>query len=85
MRTEPAEIWPPCVFIIEEMRARGWRVAELAEHMGWPHARASELVRGLLIVDDGTAAALSRAFGSSPEYWLNLQRHFFEALDAALN
>lgn len=45
----------------------------LADHLGVSVQRVNELVRGKRGVTPETAWMLSQAFGTSPEFWLNLQ------------
>ena len=45
----------------------------LAAHLGVPVQRVNELVRGKRGVTPETAWLLAQAFGTTPEYWLNLQ------------
>ena len=45
----------------------------LAEHLGIPVQRVNELVRGKRGVTPETAWLLAGAFGTTPEFWLNLQ------------
>jgi addiction module HigA family antidote len=44
-----------------------------ALHLGWTKARVSEIVNGHRGVSADTALAFSECFGTSPEFWLNLQ------------
>lgn len=46
---------------------------ELAKHLGVPIQRINELVRGKRGVTPDTAWLLSKAFATSPEFWMNLQ------------
>lgn len=46
---------------------------ELASHLGVPLQRVNELVRGKRGVTPDTAWLLSKAFGTTPEFWMNLQ------------
>jgi addiction module HigA family antidote len=48
----------------------------LAEHLGVPLQRVNELVRGRRGVTPETAWLLSQAFGTTPEFWLNLQASY---------
>jgi len=48
----------------------------LAEHLGIPIQRINELVRGKRGVTPDTAWLLSQAFGTSPEFWMNLQANY---------
>ena len=45
----------------------------LAEHLGIPVQRINELVNGKRGVTPETAWLLAGAFGSTPEFWMNLQ------------
>lgn len=45
----------------------------LAEHLGVPVQRINELVNGKRGVTPETAWLLAQAFGTSPEFWINLQ------------
>lgn len=45
----------------------------LADHLGVPVQRINELVRGKRGVTPETAWLLSQAFGTTPEFWINLQ------------
>ncbi len=67
----PAESFEVWEFIVEELRARDLSVAEFEARLGLPIAVG--LVAGSVRVDDDVAAALSRAFGTSPELWFRLQ------------
>lgn len=64
----------PGVILSEEFLAplRVTQVA-LARHLGVPVQRINELVRGKRGVTPETAWLLAGAFGTSPEFWSNLQ------------
>ncbi|MEE9159966.1 MAG: hypothetical protein V3U60_16475 [Gammaproteobacteria bacterium] len=73
--------FPPGEFIQEELDARGWTTADLASRMGGDAAQRQCCVEILIyapnkgvILDDDTASGLSRAFGTSAEFWINLDR-----------
>jgi addiction module HigA family antidote len=46
---------------------------ELARQLGVPSNRITEIVAGARAVTAETAIMLSRRFGTSAEFWLNLQ------------
>ncbi len=48
------------------------RVA-LAQHIGIPLQRVNEIVRGKRGITPETAWLLSQAFGTTPQFWMNLQ------------
>lgn len=45
----------------------------LAKHLDIPIQRVNEIVRGKRGVTPETAWLLSQAFGTTPQFWLNLQ------------
>lgn len=46
---------------------------ELAYAIGVPYQRVNELINGRRGMTPGTALRLARYFGTSPDYWMNLQ------------
>ena len=48
----------------------------LAQALGVPQNRISDIVRGRRGVTADTALRLERAFGVSAAFWLNLQSHY---------
>ena len=46
---------------------------ELADHLDMPIQRINEIIRGKRGISPDTAWLLSRAFNTSPEFWLHLQ------------
>jgi len=49
---------------------------ELAERIGVSYPRVNELVHGKRGVTPDTALRLARFFGTTPEFWLNLQQAY---------
>jgi addiction module HigA family antidote len=48
----------------------------LAQHIGVPVQRINEIVRGKRGITPETAWLFSQAFGTSPEFWVNLQTNY---------
>ena len=48
----------------------------LAAHLGVPVQRINEVVRGKRGITPQTAWLLAQAFGTTPEFWLNLQANY---------
>jgi len=69
----PAEVFPPGEFIRDELSERGWTQSDLAQIMGRPVSAISLIMTGKKSVTPETAVELSQAFGTSPEFWLNLE------------
>jgi antitoxin HigA-1 len=54
----------------------GMTQVALAEHIGVPVQRINEIVRGKRGITPETAWLFSQAFGTSPEFWINLQTNY---------
>ncbi len=66
----------PGVILAEEfLQPLGISQAALARHLGIPLQRVNEIVRGKRGVSPETAWLLAGAFGTSPEFWVNMQAH----------
>jgi addiction module HigA family antidote len=68
-----AEVFPPGVFIREELEARGWSQRDLAEVLGRPFQAVNAIINGHKQITPRTARELEAAFGSSAQFWLNLE------------
>jgi len=71
-----AEAFPPGDFIREELEAREWSQVELAEIIGRPAQTITELVTGKRAITPELAKALGDAFGTSAQYWMNLDTSY---------
>jgi addiction module HigA family antidote len=58
----------------EFMRPMGLTQTALAEAMGVQRKHANELCNDRRSVTAATALILARVFGTSPDFWLNIQR-----------
>lgn len=72
----PAEIFPPGEFLRDELEAREWNQQELADILNRPPRLISELIAGKRAITPETARGLSDAFGTSAEYWMNLESQY---------
>lgn len=72
----PAEVFPPGEFLREELEAREWTQQELADILDRPPRLISELIAGKRAVTPETAKGLADAFGTSPDYWMNLESQY---------
>jgi len=68
-----AEAFPPGEFIKEELEARGWTQEILAEIMGRQSSIISGLVNAKRSVSPGIASDLAAAFGTTAQFWMNLE------------
>lgn len=69
----PAEVFPPGEFIRDEIEARGWTQADLAEITGKNVRLINEIINARRSITPDTAGALADAFGTSIQFWLNLE------------
>ncbi|MBA4386219.1 MAG: addiction module antidote protein, HigA family [Anaerolinea sp.] len=69
----PARAVAPGRIILRELEARGWSQQDLAVIMGRPEQTISEIIRGKKQITAETARQLAKAFGTSLEFWLNLE------------
>ncbi len=56
-----------------ELEALGMSAAELAQQLKVPTNRITEIMNGQRAITGDTALRLGHFFGTSPEFWLNLQ------------
>lgn len=63
----------PGEFIRDEIAAREWSQAQLAQLLGYTPAYVSDVLNGRRGLSAEAAIRCSEAFGTSPEYFWNLQ------------
>ena len=69
--THPGEI------LLEEfLKPMGLTQVAFAKHIGVPIQRINEIIRGKRGVTSETAWLFSQAFGTTPQFWLNLQTNY---------
>lgn len=69
--THPGE-----VLLEEFLEPMGITQVALAAHLQIPLQRVNEIVRGKRGVTPETAWLLAEAFGTTPQFWLNLQMNY---------
>jgi HTH-type transcriptional regulator/antitoxin HigA len=69
----PAEVFPPGEFVKDELKARGWTQADLAEILGRTERTVSEIVNGKRSLTPEMARGLGEAFCTDPQFWMNLE------------
>lgn len=80
---KPAELFPPGEYIKDELEARGWTQADLAEIMGRSPNDIVNLISGKRAISTGIAIELSAAFGTGADVWMNLENSYRLWLAAA--
>ena len=63
----------PGEHLAEELEALGMSAAELARQLKVPTNRITEILNGQRSITGDTALRLGHFFGTSAEFWLNLQ------------
>jgi HTH-type transcriptional regulator/antitoxin HigA len=74
--TRPFMNIAPREFIREELEIRNWQQDDLAEVLGLSKKFVNELIMNKKHITIETARFLSKAFGQSPGYWINLERNY---------
>ncbi len=64
----------PGEHLAEQLTELGMSAAELARQLKVPTNRITEILNGQRAVTGDTALRLGHFFGTSPEFWLNLQK-----------
>lgn len=72
----PARVSSPGKIIQREIEARGWTQQDLADIMGRPVQAINEIIKGSKQVTPETALQLAAAFGTTPQFWLNLETNY---------
>lgn len=67
---------PTGEFIFEELESRNWTQEDLAEILAISPKTVSQLITGKAYITLDMARRLARAFGQSPQYWLNLDANY---------
>ncbi|VAX34646.1 Antitoxin HigA / unknown domain [hydrothermal vent metagenome] len=66
----------PGEFVKEELEARNWRQEDLASILGVSLKSVNKLIQNKQSITIEMAKLLSRAFGQSPQYWINLDTNY---------
>jgi addiction module HigA family antidote len=64
----------PGEHLAEQLEALDMSAAELARQLKVPTNRITEILNGRRAITGDTALRLGHFFGTSPEFWLNLQK-----------
>jgi antitoxin HigA-1 len=62
--------------LAEELKALDMSAAELARKLNVPANRVTQILNGTRSITGDTALRLAHFFGTSPEFWLNLQSQY---------
>jgi len=66
----------PGEILADELREIKTSAAELARTIGVPPNRISQILAGKRAISANTALRLARYFGTTPEFWMNLQKNY---------
>lgn len=72
----PARRSSPGRILKRELDARGWTQKDFAEIIGRPEQVISEIINGIKQITPETAIEFSKAFGTSAEFWNNLESNY---------
>ena len=71
-----ANITPGEILAEEFLKPMELTQYRLAKDIGVPPRRINEIVKGLRAITADTALRLGKYFGTTPQFWLNLQTHY---------
>jgi addiction module HigA family antidote len=77
--TTVAPVHPPIhpgEILADELAEIGVSQSELARALGVPRSRISDIIRGVRPITADTGLRLSRYFGTSDRFWINLQADY---------
>ena len=74
--TKRAPTRPGEILLEEFLKPKGISQVALARKIGIPLQRVNTLIKGKRACTAETALLLSKEFGNSPEFWMNLQTHY---------
>ena len=66
----------PGEILRDELAERGLSANALAKALGVPANRITGILNGTRALTADTALRLARCFGTSPEFWMNLQQAY---------
>lgn len=66
----------PGEHIADELEELNMSASELARTLHIPRNRLTEIIRGRRGISADTALRLAQWLGTTPEYWMNLQRNY---------
>lgn len=72
----PSRVSPPGRILVRELEARGWTQKDLAEITGRPIQTVNEIIQAKKQITPETALELGEAFGTSAEFWTNLETNY---------
>src|SRR6266566_10133036 len=72
-KTMAVSVIHPGEHLAEELKTLGMSAAELARKIDVPTNRITQILNGERSITGDTALRLAHFFGTSPEFWLNLQ------------
>ena len=77
MKTKLLPLVTPGEILVEEfLKPLGLTEYRLAKDIGVPPRRINEIVHGKRAITTDTACRFSQYFGTSPQFWLNLQADY---------
>lgn len=71
-----APIHPGEILLEEFLKLLGMSMNKLAEELHVPANRVTQIVEGRRSITGETALRLARYFGTSPEFWLGMQKDY---------
>lgn len=61
------------ILLEEFLKPLGLSQSAFARHIKWPQPKVNEIVQGKRGITPATAMVFADAFGTTPQFWLNIQ------------
>jgi addiction module HigA family antidote len=65
---------PGEILLVEFLQPLGLSQRQLARELGWAPRKLNEIIKGKRGISAISAIVLAKRFGTSPEFWLNMQQ-----------
>lgn len=76
--SKPAEVFHPGEFLQDELHERGLTLCQLSKRSELSQIILGGIIVGAHSIDAHSARGISKALGTSADYWLNLQKAYDE-------
>lgn len=75
-KSNPTQVFPPGDYLRDELAERGWTQTDFAKVINRPLQVVNEIINNKKRITVDTAKEIALAFGTTPDFWLNLQNYY---------
>jgi plasmid maintenance system antidote protein VapI len=70
----------PSDYICRELKFYGWKRKDLGKKLGLPQTEVDAVIDKKQSISENMAKSLEKAFGESAEFWLNIDKMYWNRL-----